>query len=69
MPSEITTIKYKFEQQFAQSDKWLIWRGGVLMESIAFYDYKSNESLLKKFWKIQKCIKKKNKNLNSQDLI
>lgn len=52
MPSEITTIKYKFEQQFAQSDKWLIWRGGVLIESIGFYDYKSNESLLKKFWKI-----------------
>ena len=44
MPSEITTIKYKFEQQFAQSDKWLIWRGGVLIESIGFYDYKYSVS-------------------------
>lgn len=32
--------------------------GGWLMEFTAFYDYNSNESLLTKFWKIQKCIKK-----------
>lgn len=32
--------------------------GGWLMEFIACYDYKSNESLWEKFWKIQKGIKK-----------
>ena len=64
MPSEITMIKYKSEQQFAQRHKWLIWRGRVLTGSIAFYDSKSNEGLLDKFWKIQKCIKEI-KNFNS----
>lgn len=35
--------------------------GRELMEFDAFYDYKSNECLLEKFWKLQKCIKKKKK--------
>lgn len=58
MPSEITIIKYKCEQQFSQNDKMADFVGRELMEFVTFYDYKSNESLLEKFWKLQKCVKK-----------
>ena len=30
---------------------------------------KDNEGLLEKFWKIQECIKRKIKNINSKDMI
>lgn len=66
MPSEITLVKYKFEQQFAQSNKLsgerLTEWGEELTKFAAFNDYTSNESLLEKFQKIQKCIKKEVKN-------
>lgn len=66
MPPEITLVKYKFEQQFAQSNKLsgdrLIQWGEELTEFAAFKDYINNEGLLEKFQKIQKCIKKEVKN-------
>lgn len=68
MPPEITLVKYKCEQQFAQSNKLsgerLTQWGEELTEFAAFSDYTSNEGLLEKFQKIQQCIKKEVKIYN-----